>query len=411
MPYSLFSAYGIELEYMIVDAETLDVRPICDKVMYDVAGEYLSEIEMGEIAWSNELALHVIELKTNGPAAQLDGLAEEFQSHVHQINERLKQFGARLLPTAMHPWMNPDEEMQLWPHEYSPVYEAFHRIFDCRGHGWANLQSVHVNLPFNGDEEFGRLHAAIRLILPLLPALAASSPIVEGQFTGTMDNRLDVYRFNARRIPSVSGQIIPEPAFDEASYRNLILEPMYADIAPFDPEETLRDEFLNARGAIARFGRGSIEIRLLDIQESPRADLAICAAVCGALQLMVAERWTPLGEQKMLTTERLHRILLNTIRDAGEAAIDDPDYLRQFGIESGLLTAAEVWDEVVQAVAASRPDWSQHFRAPLELIGVQGTLAKRIRKRLPDHPPKEAIASIYRELADCLAEGQMFNAE
>ena len=36
-----------------------------------------------------------------------------------------------------------------------------------------------LNLPFSSDEEFGRLHAAIRLLLPLLPALAASSPLVE----------------------------------------------------------------------------------------------------------------------------------------------------------------------------------------------------------------------------------------
>ena len=50
------------------------------------------------------------------------------------------------------------------------MYEAYDRIFDCRGHGWANLQAVHLNLPFSGDEEFGRLHAAIRLVLPIMPA-------------------------------------------------------------------------------------------------------------------------------------------------------------------------------------------------------------------------------------------------
>jgi hypothetical protein len=90
------------------------------------------------------------------------------------------------------------------------VYEAFDRIFDCRGHGWANLQSAHLNLPFSDAEEFGRLHAAIRLLLPILPALAASSPVMDGRLTGRVDSRLDVYRHNARRVPQVSGRVVPE---------------------------------------------------------------------------------------------------------------------------------------------------------------------------------------------------------
>jgi len=84
--YHLFEVFGVELEYMIVDAASLDVRPITDRVLHEVAGEYLSEIEMGKISWSNELALHVIELKTNGPASSLTGLSAEFQSHVGNVN-------------------------------------------------------------------------------------------------------------------------------------------------------------------------------------------------------------------------------------------------------------------------------------------------------------------------------------
>ena len=57
-----------------------------------------------------------------------------------------------------------------------PVYEAFDRIFDCRGHGWANLQSVHLNLPFGDDDEFGRLHAAIRSSFPCCPLSPPARP-------------------------------------------------------------------------------------------------------------------------------------------------------------------------------------------------------------------------------------------
>jgi len=85
------------------------------------------------------------------PAASLSGLAGAFQADVRRIDEILAPHGARLMPTGMHPWMDPQRETHLWPHEYSPVYEAFDRIFSCKGHGWSNLQSAHLNLPFQGD--------------------------------------------------------------------------------------------------------------------------------------------------------------------------------------------------------------------------------------------------------------------
>ena len=251
-PLSLFSAVGIELEYMLVDAESLDVRPIADQVMQLEAGKQVSDVEFEDISWSNELVLHVLELKTTDPAPSLAPVAGQMQAHVRRVNELAGQLGARLMPTAMHPWMDPFKEMKLWPHDYSPVYECFNRIFDCRGHGWANLQSMHINLPFANDDEFGKLHAAVRLVLPLLPALAASSPFKEGKLTGQLDSRLETYRLNSRKIPSIAGRVIPERAFTQAEYDAMIFEPMFRDIAPHDPEGILQDEFLNARGAIAR---------------------------------------------------------------------------------------------------------------------------------------------------------------
>ncbi|MBK9976184.1 MAG: hypothetical protein IPP14_15545 [Planctomycetes bacterium] len=72
----------------------------------------------------------------------------------------------------MHPFFDPMTETKLWPLSNNVVYETHNRIFDCRGHGWSNLQSTHLNLPFANDTEFARLHAAIRMILLILPALS-----------------------------------------------------------------------------------------------------------------------------------------------------------------------------------------------------------------------------------------------
>lgn len=408
-PLGLFQGYGIELEYMIVDAATHDVRPFADRVLRDDAGTIVSDVEHPDICWSNELVSHVVELKTNGPAAKLETLAAGFQSHIQRINERLADSGAVLMPTAMHPWMNPDLEMKLWPYEYGPVYETFHRIFDCRGHGWANLQSMHINLPFKNDEEFGRLHAAVRLLLPFLPALAASSPWQDGKLTGLCDTRLQTYRQNSRRIPEVAGRIIPEARYTERNYQQHILQPMYAAIAAFDTEGILQEEFLNARGAIARFTRGAIEIRVLDVQECPQADLAIAEFVAWVLQQLVAERWTTTARQQVVDIDSLAQLFERTVRQAEASVIEETGLLQHFGFAGEPLTTGRFWQKLLQT-AVAEDALSLSAQSVLGAIVNEGCLARRLLNRLGNHPNQSAFREVAGELSMCLANGRQFRS-
>ncbi len=407
MSLHLFDAFGIELEYMIVDRTSLDVRPISDHVLKDEQGEPTSDVEYGSLSWSNELTHHVIELKTNGPAEDLTPLAEKFQESVREINRQLASANARLLPTAMHPWMDPNREMRIWPYEYHVVYETFDKIFDCRGHGWANLQSMHINLPFTGDEEFGRLHAAIRLILPFLPGLAASSPFIEGQASGQADSRLDVYRRNAKGVASVTGRVIPEPVFDFESYDREIFQPMFRDIAPLDPDGVLRNEFLNARGAIARFSRGAIEIRVIDLQECPQADLAVAALTIEVLKLLVAERWTSTTKQQQVSIDSLEPILLAAIKQGDEAVVHDSNVLRHFGLSSAPVTVSELWRSLYQTVCRENPNFSSQYGQAMETILNHGCLARRILKLTGPTPDRETLHRVYERLAESLEQGSM----
>ena len=407
---ALFAGTGVELEFMIVEAATLAVRPISDELIRAVTGAYQSDVERGEFCWSNELVLHVIELKTNGPANSLGGLARGFQAEVNEVNRRLASWGARLMPTAMHPWMDPHAETRLWPHEYSAVYEAYNRIFGCQGHGWSNLQSLHLNLPFANDAEFAALHAAVRALLPILPALAASSPVMDARTTGWLDNRLAVYRTNSAKIPSLTGRVIPEPVFSEADYHREIYQRIYADIAPHDPEGVLRDEFLNSRGAIARFGRGSIEIRVLDVQECPLADLAITELIVETLRALAAERWLSLDRLKALPTERLEQIFLATAKDGEAATVADPDYLEIFGWQSGqACRATDLWRWIAAELAVRSRLAPDAVRA-LDLILERGTLARRILRRLGGNCSRARLQETYGQLCYCLAAGRLFEA-
>lgn len=401
----LFEAFGIELEYMIVDRETLAVRPIADELLRKVGGGYDMEVEVGPVAWSNELALHVIEIKTNGPAQSLSDLGKTFQEHIGKIETLLEPENARLLPGGMHPLMNPDKELRLWPHEDKRIYNTFDRIFNCRGHGWANLQSTHINLPFSNDDEFGRLHAAIRLVLPILPALAASSPIQEGRLTGRMDTRLHHYRHNADRVFSVTGHVVPERVFTREAYESELLQGIYGDLAPLDPDGTLAHEWVNARGCISRFDRMALEIRVLDIQECPSADIAVANAVISVVKALTEQRWCATADQQSWDEKRLYGIFEDSVTHGDFTKIDDTDYLAMFGREGARsVVARDLWQELINDCAPQQPQWQAWY----DLYGRAGSLANRLQSSLRSAPTVKAIRSTYETLADNLSDGEYF---
>ena len=406
----LFEGVGIELEYMIVDSQSLDVRPISDELLKAVNGSYYPEYLKPGICWSNELVTHVIELKTCHPFATAVEALPLFMDDIVRINEILAPFRARLMPGGAHPWMDPFRETKLWPHHFNRIYEAYNKIFDCRGHGWANLQSMHINLPFGDDEEFGRLHAAIRVLLPIMPALSASTPIVDATVQESLDFRMEVYRTNSRRIPSLTGQVIPEPVFSRADYEKTIFARMYEEIRPHDPENILQDEWLNARGAIARFDRSAIEIRILDLQECPAADLAIATLISNVLKCLATGEPARLAELQTWPVAPLAAILFATIKEGDRTRITDRDYLRIFGLEARReVTAGEIWQHLYEGCdkASAFPD---ELRDAMGVILEQGCLARRLLRQLSAAPSQRELAAVYGELCNCLAQGRMFQA-
>ena len=146
--------------------------------------------------------------------------------------------------------------------------------------------------------EFGRLHAAVRLVLPLLPAIAAASPIVEGELTANLDSRLAVYRQNQRLVPIDHGQGRSGTGIHPGGIRRSDLRVIRKDIARLDTDGVLDPEWVNSRGAIARFSRGSIEIRVIDAQESASMSVAVAGAAVAVVRALAEERFTSSAEQR-----------------------------------------------------------------------------------------------------------------
>lgn len=407
MKYSLFSKFGVEIEYMIVDKETLQVLPISDLVLRTTDDAVTDEVNrQSGLNWSNELVAHVVEVRPALPVDALDNLATQFAAEVQAINALLEPHHACLLPTGAHPFMNPATETVLWQHQWHEVYAHYHTLFNCYRHGWANLQSTHLNFSFGNDAEFARLHAAIRLVLPLIPALAASTPLLEGAYTGFLDSRLEVYRTNQAKYPLITGSIVPEAAWSETEYTETILKPLYAQIAPVDPDKVLSTPALNSRGARVNFAEGRIEIRLVDAQECPQADIAICQFLTALVQSFVDETGVPLAQQQALSHTQLAAVLRECMRDAEGAVITDQAYLAALGLSGDHYTARETLRHLLELSKTRMPE--QAWMHTIATILEHGTLATRITRALPVAPAHADIVQLYKQLAAHLQSNSMF---
>ena len=158
---------------------------------------------------------------------------------------------------------------------------------------------------------------------------------------------------------------------------------------------------MNARGAVARFEQGSIEIRVIDCQECVPADLAVAAAVAAASRTL-AERDGPVPKDGVLRD-----VLGRTTRRGRDALISDGAYLERLGFATGgPMPAGAVWAELAEPVLADPTVAELH--QPLELILDQGPLAERVIRALAGGPTRGGLSDLYERLCGCLEEGEPF---
>ena len=350
--------------------------------------------------------MHVIELKNNGPKSPNSPIAHDFQQAILQLQPILAQHQLQLLPTGAHPWMNPLLETKRWPYGNKDIYETYDTIFNCQGHGWSNLQSMHVNMPYANDEDFSQLHNTIRLILPLLPALAASTPFLDGVPTGVLDSRLEFYANNQKRIPSISGEIIPEFVQTQEDYQTNVLRPMYRDIQPFDPKGILQYEWLNSRAAIPKFNYKAIEIRILDSQECVTADIAIAKVIHAVLK-----RWHESGSRvyvdKIYSTKKLKNVYNEAIKKGMSVEIDDVELLEQWHLPKKKgMNLVDIWSFLIESVSCDLDLVSQRA---LEHILSHGNVSERLLRACGKDVSRANLSAIYRQLGDCLLSNKQFS--
>src|SRR5512136_2116958 len=178
--YGTLEVLGPEHEFSIID-EKLAPLPIVDKVIRDVHGRLVNCASLGACSFGKELQAHVAEFKANKPFASPVVFEETMQKTVETILGILEnRYDARLLGSGMHPFLEL-KDARVWTHRDRGIYAAMSRIFNLNQHGWLNIQSFQLNLPYRNEGEAMRLYSALTNVLPYLPAIAASSPIYESR--------------------------------------------------------------------------------------------------------------------------------------------------------------------------------------------------------------------------------------
>jgi len=393
--YRAYEVVGLEVEYALVD-EHLNIVHGAEPALAALAGRPTSEAELGAVAFSNEFFDHLVELKTVRPLASLTESESVLAEGVERLATALDPLGARPMPTSMHPWLDP-ADARRWARSGRSIYETYARLFDTATHGWANVQSMQVNLPLGREHEAVAMLNASALLVPYLPAVAASSPMFGGALGPAVDNRMTFILRHQDFIPETQGPMVPEYVQSLRQYRREVLRPIYEAVDRLPDARSIRHEWLNARGAVLKLSRRSMEVRVIDAQECPRMDVAIAAYVRGALHDLsvdLAKGRLALPDHAALV-EDLH----SCVRDGSRARVRAPHVPGLSRDDDG---RAAVSDVTAAMLARAVRRLRRGERPYLELVdGVRrvGTLSERIRARVEAGDDPKAI---YGQLCDCL---------
>ena len=387
---------GPEHEFSLVNEE-LKALPSVDKVIKDFCGRVINFVELPHFTFGKELQLHVVEIKANAPFKSPELFEETMQNAVATLLDFLgKKYHAHLLGTGMHPLLGL-EETSVWPHRHRKIYQELGKIFNLKQHGWLNIQSFHLNLPYSREEKGILLHNLLAGLCAYLPAISASSPIYEGAVGPNVDNRLYFYKMNQREIPSITGDVIPEYVSSFDQYRREVIGQYSRDLAEAGAEKTiLFKEWVNSRGVIFRFDRSAIEVRVMDEQECVKSDVALSCFIRAALRGLLSKEVEPLPHQ--LLVRDFNSVIVNGLN----ARVLNPNG------ETARQVCQHLFNLALEHAEEDEKKYIWIIKKRIDDGNLSELMRNRILKKAQKTDLKEAILSVYSTLIKCLSDNQPY---
>jgi carboxylate-amine ligase len=172
---------AVEEEFALLDPDELGLVNRFEELQEAARGSELESHLVGELI-ASEIEIRTGRCETFADAAAL--LAERRQ----QLRALVEPRGVALGATGTHPW-SPWQEQRIID---TPHYRRNDEIL--RYVVWRNNSfGQHVHVGINGADRAIRVCSALRNYLPELLALSASSPFVEGVFSGLHSARTQIF--------------------------------------------------------------------------------------------------------------------------------------------------------------------------------------------------------------------------
>lgn len=403
----LLSAFQLELNLALLGKNSLNALSQVDEVLTLRSGERIRRVQIGEAEWNLGGPRHRLGIRSRNGFDSLGHADKVLTSELVQASELAAKVDGRLSGQGMHPWMSA-EEAEYWPHGDVSRELALESIFGEHRHGFANQQALGLGLPFGSDDEFERLWAGLRFVLPLLPAFAASSPFANGACGPARNCRLAARRDYFDTDFDFSCSIVPKHYSCREAVRAELGAPLDEALRTRSLLGHLQAGDVCGDGLLADFHSGLVHIAVLDMQESLQANLGVVALVAALTRTMVWEVDTPLSQQRAWPSARLGDILENSLCEAEEGVIRDTDYLQAFRFpQRGACRTSELLQFLVEEKLAEDNDLQQQI-IPIQTIVHKGSLATRMLRALPEDWDEEALYELYRELVRCQADNEIF---
>jgi carboxylate-amine ligase len=187
---------GIEEEFALVDPDTLELIPRFEVLRAaGVADPVLSESIAGELISSE------IEIRSGKGADVEDARARQAEAR-RRLFMLAREHGVALGSTGTHPLSDYREQHIIDTEHYRRVEEGLKYV------AWRNNTfSMHVHVGIHGADRAVRVCDRLRPVLPLLLAVGANSPYIDGRDSGLHSGRTQTFTKSFPRcgIPDVFG--------------------------------------------------------------------------------------------------------------------------------------------------------------------------------------------------------------
>jgi len=386
---------GPEHEFSLVNQE-LKVLPIVDKIIKAYCGKIINFVKLPSFTFGKEMQLHVMEIKANSPFKSPAQFEETMQNAVSTLNQIVHKHGALLLGTGMHPLLKL-KDTGIWPHHHRKIYQEYGKIFNLNQHGWLNIQSFHLNLPYQKEADGIQAHNLLANLCAYLPAITSSSPIYEGKVGPDLDNRLKFYKINQREIPSVAGEVIPDYADSFNQYKREVIGGYSKDLVKAGAGKSLLSrEWVNSRGVIFRFDRLALEVRVMDEQECVKSDVALSCFIRAALRGLIALK------AELLPHDLLVKDFNSVVKEGLNASVSNPNG------KTALQVCKKYFKLALEYVNEDEKRYLWIIQKRLE----QGSLSEVIRERVLRRAEKtdfhQAVIDVYSTLIKCLSDNEPY---